>query len=242
MSDNKAQEYIERLKLWINKPIFKMAFIHRSYLNEAKPPVGSHSEVDEGLVSNERLEFLGDSILSFITSVYLYNKRPKDSEGDLTNLRSYIVKTQSLAKASKMLNLGEMLMMSKGEEISGGRENPQLLANTFEALIGAVYLDSGVEEARKFIEGILIPIFEREIEMGPPKDAKSQLQELTQNLTKQSPKYKILETSGPDHSKEFRVGVFLQDKKLGEGMGLSKQVAEEEAASKALVTLSKEIP
>lgn len=205
-------------------PTFKKAFIHRSFLNEAG------SEVE----SNERLEFLGDSILSFIISSYLFEQRPKDAEGDLTNLRSYIVKTKSLASAALALNLGSYLKLSKGEELSGGRDNPQILANTFESLLGAIFLEHGLEESKSFIFNNLLPHFENELESGPPKDSKSYLQEIAQTKTKQSPKYKILQTSGPDHAKIFKVGVFLEGKMIGEGKGSSKQVAEEEAAKEAL--------
>lgn len=214
---------------WLKKNIaisklYRTAFIHRSYLNE----------VPQEKVSNERLEFLGDAVLSFVISALLYEKRPNDSEGELTNLRSFIVKTQSLAKAAQKLNLGKFLKMSKGEEMTGGRNNPQLLANTFEALLGAIYLDQGVSEVRSFIQLTLLPLFSDELKSGPPKDAKSLLQELTQSLTKQSPKYRILSTLGPDHAKEFTVGVFIKDKRIGLGKGLSKQIAEEKAASEAL--------
>lgn len=214
---------------WLKKNIaqnklFRTAFIHRSYLNE----------VPQEKVSNERLEFLGDAVLSFVISSLLYEKRPNDTEGELTNLRSFIVKTQSLAKAAQKLNLGKFLKMSKGEQISGGRGNPQLLANTFEALLGAIYLDQGIQEVKSFIELYLLPLFSDELKSGPPKDAKSLLQELTQNLTKQSPKYKILSTLGPDHAKEFTVGVFIGGKQIGLGKGLNKQIAEERAASEAL--------
>lgn len=214
---------------WLKKNIttsklYRTAFIHRSYLNE----------VPQEKVSNERLEFLGDAVLSFVISTLLYENRPNDSEGELTNLRSFIVKTQSLAKAAQKLNLGKFLKMSKGEEMTGGRDNPQLLANTFEALLGAIYLDQGVVEVKSFIQFTLLPLFSDELKSGPPKDAKSLLQELTQNLTKQSPKYKILSTLGPDHAKEFTVGVFIKGKRIGLGKGLSKQIAEEKAASEAL--------
>lgn len=208
----------------LKKPLVKTAFVHRSYLNES----------NEDIESNERLEFLGDSVLSLIISTYLFTKRTSDTEGGLTNLRSYIVKTQSLAKAAKKLNLGSFLRLSKGEELSGGRENTQLLANTYEALIGAIYLEEGIEEVGKFVMDTLMPLFEREIRSGPPKDSKSMLQEMTQDLTKLSPRYKILSTTGPDHAKKFTVGVFLQDRKVGEGFGSSKQEAEENAASEAL--------
>ncbi|HLC88385.1 MAG TPA: ribonuclease III [Patescibacteria group bacterium] len=209
----------------LRKPsLFTRAFIHRSFLNEA----------GINIQSNERLEFLGDSVLSFIISSYLFKERTDDAEGDLTNLRSYIVKTKSLAKAASDLNLGVYLKLSRGEEQSGGRENPQILANTFEALLGAIYLELGLETATKFVEEKLLPLFLNELKSGPPKDAKSFLQEIAQTKTKQSPKYKILQTSGPDHAKLFSVGVFLEGKMIGEGQGSSKQVAEEQAAAKAL--------
>ena len=214
---------------WLKKDVFQTAFTHRSYLNE-------NPSIKE---SNERLEFLGDSVLSFIMSSYIYKLRTADTEGDLTNLRSYIVKTTSLAIASQKLNLGKYLLMSKGEEMSGGRENIQLMANTYEAVLGAIYLDQGVEAAEEFVMKSLIPIFEKEIKSGPPKDAKSLLQELVQNQTKQAPFYKILETSGPDHAKQFTVGVFVQGELLGQGSGSSKQVAEETAATTALKTFPK---
>lgn len=208
----------------IKKPIYKTAFTHRSYLNET----------DEKIQSNERLEFLGDSILSFLISAYLYEKRGADTEGELTNLRSYIVKTSSLAQASQKLNLGTYLRLSKGEAASGGRENTQLLANTYEALLGAIFLDQGLAGAKDFVRNTLIPFFEEEIKSGPPKDAKSVLQELSQYKMKESPRYKILVTSGPDHAKKFTVGVYLKGEKIGEGEGFSKQTAEEQAAHDAL--------
>ena len=176
-------------------------------------------------------------VLSFIISSYLYKERLNDAEGDLTNLRSYIVKTKSLAKAASDLNLGSYLQLSKGEELSGGRDNTQILANTFEALLGAIYLETGLDNATEFITRYLLPLFEEELRSGPPKDAKSHLQELAQTKTKQSPKYKILSTTGPDHAKQFSVGVFLEGRMIGEGQGSSKQVAEEAAATKALLQL-----
>ncbi len=213
----------------LNDSLYQTAFTHRSFLNESR----------EEMKSNERMEFLGDSVLSFIVSSYLYQRRPEDEEGFLTNLRSFIVKTESLAKVSLTLSLGENLRMSKGEEMSGGKENTQLLANTFEAVLGAIYLDLGLEAATTFVHKTLIPLFSTEIELGPPKDSKSQLQELVQELTKTSPKYRILETIGPDHAKRFKVGVFMGGEEIGSGEGSSKQQAEEEAAKKALESLSK---
>lgn len=216
---------LESLELNFKDPkILEQVFYHRSFLNEIK----------KNLESNERLEFLGDSVLSLVVSLHLFSERKKDNEGDLTNLRAYIVKTKSLAKAAKKLNLGEYLHLSKGEQLSGGRNNPQLLANTYEALLGAIYLDCGLSIVKNVIEKTLLSLFETELKSGPPKDAKSSLQEIGQEKFKESPFYKILETKGPDHAKKFLVAVYLKGKEYGRGMGGSKQVAEEEAAKQAL--------
>ncbi len=211
-----------------NTQLLEQVFYHRSYLNEVKT----------NIESNERLEFLGDSVLSVVISLYLYYERNKDTEGDLTNLRAYVVKTKSLSQAAKKLNLGSYLHLSKGEEQGGGRENPQLLANTYEALLGAVYLSLGLEAVKKVIERTLLPLFANEIKSGPPKDAKSNLQEIVQDKFKISPQYKILETKGPDHAKNFLVAVYIKGKEYGRGTGASKQVAEEESATKALAQLT----
>ena len=211
-----------------NPGLLEQAFLHRSYLNEVKL----------NMASNERLEFLGDSVLSLVISYHLYDLRMSDTEGELTNLRAHIVKTKSLAEASKKLELGKYLLLSKGEMLSGGRNNPQLLANTYEALLGAIFLDQGFETAKRIIEQTLLPMFENELKMGPPKDAKSNLQEIVQQRFKQSPSYKILETQGPDHAKQFSVAVYVGGKEMGQGKGSSKQVAEEQAAKLALQNLT----
>jgi len=217
------------LKIRFNNPkILEQAFYHRSYLNEVKI----------NIKSNERLEFLGDSVLSLVVSNYLFTERGQDAEGDLTNLRAYVVKTKSLAEAALNLNLGKYLHLSKGEQAGGGRENPQLLANTYEALLGAIYLDLGIETVQKVIKETLLPIFASELRLGPPKDAKSSLQEIVQEKFKQSPQYKILETKGPDHAKQFMVAVYIKGKQYGIGQGGSKQLAEEQAAAQALQRLS----
>lgn len=230
MSNNDFNTLLKNLNLnFSNQALLRQAFIHRSYLNEVK----------DDLRSNERLEFLGDSVLSLVTSTYIYQKRTQDEEGDLTNLRSYIVKTKSLSEASEKLSLGQYLEMSKGEEMSGGRTNTQLLANTYEALLGAIYLDQGFEVAKRFVQETLLPLFEEEIQKGPPKDAKSALQEIAQEQTKQSPHYTILKTTGPDHAKHFTVGVFINGVEMGKGEGSSKQEAEESAAAEALQKLQK---
>lgn len=230
MPKNDFTELLELLNLKFQDPtILEQAFLHRSYLNEVK--------LDSP--SNERLEFLGDAILSLVTSYYLFKLRPKDTEGELTNLRAYIVKTKSLAQAARKLKLGEYLRLSKGEELSGGRNNPQILANTYEALLGAVFLDQGLEKTKKVIDETLFSLFEKELKMGPPKDAKSFLQELVQQKFKESPRYKILQTQGPDHAKKFTVAVYISGKQSGQGWGPSKQIAEEQAAKEALDHLTK---
>ncbi|MDP3758403.1 MAG: putative dsRNA-binding protein, partial [Candidatus Daviesbacteria bacterium] len=159
-------------------------------------------------------------------------------EGELTNLRAHLVKTKSLAEAASDLKLGKYLSLSKGEEISGGRNNPQLLANTYEALLGAIFLDLGLGIVKEVVDKTLLPLFEKELKLGPPKDAKSNLQEVVQQKLKQSPHYKILATAGPDHAKQFTVAVFIRGKEMGQGSGNSKQIAEEQAAKQALEVLT----
>ncbi len=225
MTSNQFEGLVRILNIkFKNLNILRQAFYHRSYLNEVK----------QNLESNERLEFLGDSILAFVISDYLFSARRADAEGELTNLRAYIVKTNSLAQAARKLNLGDYLRLSKGEEMGGGRENPQLLANTYEALLGAVFLDQGLEAVKKVIERTLLTLFSAELKSGPPKDAKSSLQEIVQEKFKQSPQYKILSTRGPDHAKVFTVAVRFKNREYGRGVGGSKQIAEEQAATQAL--------
>ncbi|MEK7617278.1 MAG: ribonuclease III [Patescibacteria group bacterium] len=211
-----------------NPKILEQTFIHRSYLNEVRLDIPS----------NERLEFLGDSVLSLIVSFELFLRRVNDAEGNLTNLRAYIVKTKSLAQAAKKLELGKYLLLSKGEELSGGRKNQQILANTYEALIGAIFLDQGIESVKQFIDTTLLALFEKELKIGPPKDSKSFLQEIVQEKFHESPRYETLETIGPDHAKQFFVAVRFGGKEFGKGKGSSKQEAEEEAAKKALDLLN----
>lgn len=229
MTPNEFDQLLNFLNIKFSNPkLLEQAFLHRSYLNEVK--------LDSK--SNERLEFLGDSILSLVISDYLYNLRSADSEGDLTNLRAHIVKTNSLAEAAKKLELGKYLKLSRGEELGGGRENPQLLANTYEAFLGSIFLDQGLEVVKEVIKKTLLTFFEKELKIGPPKDAKSRLQELVQERLKESPHYKILETKGPDHAKQFIVAVYIKGKEMGKGSGNSKQVAEEESAKEALKNLA----
>lgn len=213
-----------------NKKLLKQAFIHRSYLNEAK----------EKLSSNERLEFLGDSIISFVVSQHLYNKYPNFDEGILTNLRSMLVNTKNLAELAKELGFGELLQLSKGEEESKGRENISLLADSFEAFIGAFFIDQGIEETTKFINLVLLPKAEFFVHTKAFKDPKSLLQELIQAKKQKSPAYTVVREEGPPHKRIFTVEVAVDDVVLGEGNGKSKQEAEKEAAKRALVHLSLE--
>lgn len=211
-----------------NSKLFKQAFTHRSYLNEAK----------EKIPSNERLEFLGDSIISLVVSNFLFKKYEDYDEGKLTNLRSLIVNTKSLAIAAKELNFGELLLLSKGEEESKGRQNQSLLADSFEAFVGALFIDQGLETVSEFIKNVLLNKLEDLIE-GSLKDPKSLLQELVQSKMKSSPIYKVMREAGPSHAKLFSVAVFVKEKIYGEGTGKSKQEAEENAAKEALEKIGK---
>lgn len=210
-----------------NQELFERAFTHRSYLNEAKTQIES----------NERLEFLGDSILSFVVSDHLYKNYPHFDEGILTNLRSLLVNTKSIASAAKELDFGQYLRLSRGEEESKGRENESLLANSFEAFIGALYLDQGVESARQFIGQMLFSKIEEIVQKKAFKDPKSLLQEYVQARKQSSPIYKVLHEEGPPHAKIFTIGAFVNQLQIGEGVGRSKQEAEEKAAEKALAYL-----
>jgi ribonuclease-3 len=210
-----------------NKSLFEQVFIHRSYLNEG----------GMNLESNERLEFLGDSILSFVVSSHIFLKHKDLKEGQLTSIRSVLTNTETLFEISKDLGLGQSLKLSRGEESSGGRHNKTILANTLEALIGGIYIDRGLEAAQKFIEETIISKSGEIIEAQGLKDPKSRLQEKLQEEEKVSPAYKIIAESGPDHDKSYTVGVYLGERLLAEGSGSSKQEAEKAAARAALATM-----
>lgn len=210
-----------------NKKLFEQAFIHRSYLNETK----------EKLSSNERLEFLGDSIISFVVSRFLYKKYENFDEGSLTNMRSLLVNTKALAQIARELNFGKLLKLSKGEEESKGRENTSLLADCFEAFIGALFLEKGIEQVSKFLTQVLLPKAEIYYSKKALKDAKSLLQEIIQAKKQISPVYKVAKEEGPAHKKIFTVGVYADEVLLGKGSGKSKQEAEKDAAAHALSAL-----
>ncbi|MDO8515409.1 MAG: ribonuclease III [bacterium] len=206
-----------------DESLLKTALTHRSYLNENKG-------VRE---SNERLEFLGDSVLSILTSEYLYKKFPEYPEGKLTNTRSVLVRGKTLALVAKELNLGEYLLMSKGEKDSGGAQNDTLLADATEALIGAIYLDQGLEVVREFLEKYL---YSGNFEAV---DYKSIVQETAQSKFRVSPKYKVIEAVGPDHDKKFVIGIYFGAELMGQGEGKNKQEAEQAAAKVALDKITK---
>lgn len=212
-----------------DEALLQQAFVHRSYLNEDKHVRSS----------NERLEFLGDSVLSFHTSHYLYSQYPQYPEGTLTNIRSGLVKTKSLYEAADELHLGELLFLSRGEEDSGGRKNQSLLADAFEALLGAIFLDQGTDVCRIFLTNFLFPKTEKLIAEKAYIDFKSHLQEIIQEKSRISPTYRVVKSDGPDHSKTFWVEVVASDAVLGQGVGKSKQEAEQHAAANALEKMGK---
>lgn len=215
-----------------DKSLLTRALTHRSYLNE-NPSVP--------FLDNERLEFLGDALLDFVAAEYLYQHYPEMSEGDLTSLRAALVKGETLARFAFAIDLPPQLLMSRGEEAARGRERAPLLAGAFEALIGALYLDQGLDAARALILRVLPTEAERVHHQRLDRDAKSMLQELAQGTLQITPQYQLVETRGPDHAKEFTIAVIIKDQEYGRGIGRNKQTAEQEAARVALETLQAEI-
>lgn len=204
--------------------LFRRALTHRSYLNE-------HPEV---LQDNERLEFLGDATLDFITADWLFNHFPEMDEGQLTRLRSALVRTEQLAAFGKEIGLGEDLLLGKGEEISGGRDRPALVCNAFEAVIGALYIDSGLEAVIAFMEPRLEAAAKTVLEDQSLMDARSMLQIWSQAKLGETPRYETVGSSGPDHAREFIVDVYIAGKLHGRGRGPSKQDAAQSAAADAI--------
>lgn len=198
-----------------------IAMTHRSYLNEHPEATQSH---------NERYEFLGDAVLELVITDFLFKKYPEKPEGDLTAVRAALVNTVSLADASTKLDINDFLLLSKGEARDTGRARQYILANAFEAIIGAVYLDQGYEAAQKFIGEQLFEKTEQIVEKRLWQDAKSRFQELSQEHVSITPRYETLGQEGPDHDRTFTVGVFLGKEQIAEGKGRSKQEAEQAAA------------
>lgn len=216
---------LETLGLKIkSEALIQNAFVHRSYLNESK----------EFADSNERLEYLGDAVLELATSHFLYSTYPEFQEGMLTNVRAALVRTESLAKLALDLNFPDLLKMSKGEEATGGRQNPSILADTLEAFLGAVYLDQGFEKLEQILNDHLFVKAKDVLESETYKDNKSLLQEISQARYKATPQYNLLSQEGPDHNKKFVMQVVIGDKTYGEGVGKSKQSAQEDAARTTL--------
>jgi len=208
-----------------NKKLLQQAFIHRSYINENR---------EKGLEHNERLEFLGDAVLELVVTDFLFNKYPDRNEGDLTSFRSALVNTNTLSSVADKLGANNFLMLSKGESQDTGRARSFILANTFESIVGAIYLDQGYEEAKKFIQKNIFSLIDEIVEFNLWKDAKSRLQEVVQEKLSVTPNYKVLAEEGPDHDRVFSVGVYFGENLGGEGKGNSKQEAEQEAALNAL--------
>jgi ribonuclease-3 len=226
MDVNAYQEFAkEKLDVVFNDiQILVTAFTHRSYLNEHKKTVSAH---------NERLEFLGDAVLELISTEYLYGNF-SEPEGILTNWRSSLVRTESISAAASRLEFEPLLRLSRGEKRGTERARAQILANSFEAVIGAIYLDQGYDVTKKFITDSLLVTFTQILETGSWMDPKSHLQELVQSKESATPAYRIIEETGPDHDKTFTVGAFVGEKLRGKGTGPSKQAAQQKAAEAAL--------
>jgi len=215
----------ETLGVTFNKiELLMTAFTHRSYVNEHKKSVSEH---------NERLEFLGDAVLELVVTDYLYDKYD-EPEGVLTNWRSALVRTESIGAAATKLDFEPMLRLSKGEKRGSHRARLQILANSYEAVIGALYLDQGYNAAKKFITDTLLTTFENILATGSWLDPKSRYQEVIQSDEGHTPHYRVLSEIGPDHDKEFTVGVFVNDELRAEGVGPSKQAAQVASAEIAL--------
>ena len=202
------------------------AFTHRSYLNEHKKTVSEH---------NERLEFLGDAVLELVVTEYLYGNYG-EPEGILTNWRSALVRTESIGAAAARYDFEPLLRLSRGEKRGTDRARAQILANAFEAVVGAIYLDQGYEEAKRFITESILSTFKDILDTGSWMDPKSHLQELVQNQEGFTPAYKVISEEGPDHDKVFTVGVYVDGKLKGKGTGPSKQAGQQKAAEAALLS------
>ncbi len=208
-----------------DKSLLQRALTHRSYLNEVGYP---------GWEDNERLEFLGDAVIDCIVAEYLYHKFPEMSEGMLTAIRSNLVKREALATFARQIHLGDFLIMGSGEEQSGGREREATLCAAFEALVGAIYLDKGLEATREFVLQFVRGALDKALQQALTKDAKTRLQEWAQATLHQTPRYVTTGEEGPDHAKVFTVEVYVGDVMAGRGRGGSKQAAARAAAEDAL--------
>ena len=208
-----------------DKKMLQQAFIHRSYINE---------NPSKGLAHNERLEFLGDAVLELVVTDFLYRKFPNYTEGELTAVRSALVNAVIISAVAEELGMNDYLLLSKGETKDKGKARQYILANTFEAYVGAVYLDQGYIVADEFITRSLLPKTEEIVKKKLWRDAKSLVQEKAQEFLNTTPAYKVLSESGPDHDKHFTVGIYFGSSLIAEGKGKSKQEAEQKAAESAL--------
>lgn len=215
-------------KLFKNQNLYLQALTHRSWVNEN----------NEGRGTNERLEFLGDAVLEFIVSKAIYDKFPNEEEGYLTALRANLVNTKNLSQVAEKLNIGSEIFLSKGEIEGGGRTNASLLADTVEAIIGALFLDQGITASEKFIEENILIDVDKKASL-PLKDPKSLLQEKIQAQSLPAPKYQVVSEEGPDHNKQFTVEVIINGQPAAKGVGKSKSEAEQDAASNALNSVIK---
>lgn len=228
MTDSEFKKFSDIIKTPFNDiSLLRQAFTHRSYINEHRDAEADH---------NERLEFLGDAVLELAVTDYLYKTYPNKPEGELTAFRASLVNTISLSEAAAELSVNDYLLLSRGEAKDTGRARQYILANTFEAIIGAIYLDSGYDQAFNFIESNLLYKMSDIIARNLWQDAKSFFQEKAQEFTSITPSYEVLNETGPDHNKKFRVGVYLDKELVAEGEGHSKQEAEQKAAQLALAT------
>lgn len=226
--DTSAYQAFAKEKLHVefnNLDLLITAFTHRSYLNEHRKSVSEH---------NERLEFLGDAVLELVVTEYLYSNY-SEPEGILTNWRSSLVRTESIGAAANKFGFEPLLRLSRGEKRGTDRARAQILANSFEAVIGALYIDQGYEAAKVFITESILSTFNQILETGSWQDAKSSLQEIAQSQETATPVYKVMLEDGPDHDKTFTVGVYVNDKLRGQGTGPSKQAAQQKAAETALL-------
>lgn len=208
-----------------DKDLLKQAFVHRSYINE---------NPRSGLSHNERLEFLGDAVLELAVTDFLYKKYPVFTEGELTAIRSALVNAIIISGVASELGMNDYLLLSKGEAKDKGKARQYILANTYEAYVGAVYLDGGYKAAEKFIKEFLLPHTEEIVSKKLWRDSKSLVQEKSQEKLAVTPSYKVLSESGPDHDKHFTIGIFFGNDLIAEGKGKSKQEAEQKAAEAAL--------
>ena len=201
------------------------ALYHSSYANEHRK---------QGVRSNERLEFLGDAVLGFVSAAHLYGKHPDSPEGELTRIRAALVREESLFEVASYLGLGEYLLLGKGEELGGGRQRPSILADATESVFAAVYLDGGIEAARELIHRVLLDEEREELVEERRRDYKTELQELVQRKPEQALQYDLVGESGPDHNKTFTMQVKLNGETIGEGCGRTKKEAEQMSAKAAL--------